>query len=52
MLLIEGDKPKHKVFANTDAGFAALSQWLVQQSAPQVHACLEATGTFAELPVI
>jgi transposase len=48
VLLIEGAKPKHKVFANTDAGFAALSQWLVQQSAPQVHACLEATGTFAE----
>ena len=49
VLLIDGSKPKHKVFANTDAGFAALSQWLLQQSAaPQVHACLEATGTFAE----
>jgi transposase len=48
VLLIEGAKPKHKVFANTDAGFAALSQWLQQQSAQHVHACLEATGTFAE----
>jgi transposase len=48
VLLVEASKPKHKVFANTDAGFAALSQWLEQHSAPQVHACIEATGTFAE----
>jgi transposase len=45
---VEASKPKHKVFANTDAGFAALSQWLEQHCAPQVHACIEATGTFAE----
>ena len=48
VLLLEASKPKHKVFANTDAGLAALSQWLQQHSAPQVHACIEATGTFAE----
>jgi transposase len=48
VLLIEGGKPKHKVFANTDEGLAALLQWLQQQSAQPIHACLEATGTFAE----
>ena len=48
VLLTADSKPRHKVFTNTDEGYAALSTWLEQQSAQHVHACLEATGTFAE----
>ena len=48
VLITAQGKPRHRIFANTDEGLAALSQWLEQHSAPQVHACLEATGTFAE----
>jgi transposase len=33
-------------FANTEAGFAALSQWLQQQGIEQVHGCLEATSIY------
>lgn len=46
-LLCEAAKPKHKVFANDAAGYQALLQWLRQHHAEQVHACLEATGTWA-----
>jgi transposase len=43
-------KPRHKVFANTLAGFDQLALWLRQNLAPpgQVHACMEATGTYGE----
>lgn len=41
-------KLKHKVFANTAAGFEQLSAWLLRQGSAQVHACLEATGTYGE----
>ena len=48
-LLQLNGKLKHKVFLNTEAGFAQLLQWLEQQqSVKQVHACLEATGTYGE----
>lgn len=40
-------KARHKLFANTPQGFAELSQWLEKQGAPQVHACLEATGSYS-----
>lgn len=46
-LLREGDKPRHKVFSNNAAGHAELLTWLSEQGAPVVHACLEATGTWA-----
>jgi hypothetical protein len=36
-------KPRHKVFANTTAGHRQLLEWLEQNGAPLVHACLEAT---------
>ncbi len=42
------EKLKHKVFANTEAGFQQLAAWLVKQNATRVHACLEATGTYGE----
>lgn len=41
-------KLKHKVFANTDAGFHQLAQWIAKQQVERVHACLEATGTYGE----
>ena len=47
-LLGESAKPRHKVFANNAAGHLELLRWLEQQSAAAVHACLEATGTWAD----
>jgi transposase len=41
-------KPQHKVFANTAAGHEQLLAWLQGKNALVVHACLEATGTWAE----
>jgi transposase len=41
-------KLRHKVFPNTAAGFAQLAAWLTKQGTAQVHACLEATGTYGE----
>jgi transposase len=41
-------KLKHKVFSNSEAGFEQLSAWLAKQGIAQVHACLEATGTYGE----
>ncbi len=37
------DKPKHKAFPNTPAGFERLAAWLADR---KVHACLEATNTY------
>lgn len=47
-LIKEQNKPRHKVFANTEAGHHQLLSWLKDNSAGNVHACLEATGTFGE----
>lgn len=47
-LLRENGKLKHKVFANSAAGFAQLSAWLTKQRVQSVHVCMEATGTYAE----
>lgn len=41
-------KLKHKVFPNSVVGFAQLHEWLEKQQVLQVHACLEATGTYGE----
>lgn len=40
-------KTRHKVFANDVAGHRELLQWLREQDIQTVHACLEATGTWA-----
>lgn len=37
-----------KTFANTAEGFEALHHWLHAQDVAQVHACLEATGSYGE----
>ena len=47
-LIGDHPKPLHKVFTNDAAGHARLLAWLEQQSASTVHACLEATGTWAQ----
>jgi transposase len=38
----------HKTFSNTVEGITQLLDWLKVQGPPQVHACLEATGTFGD----
>lgn len=47
-LLAEDGRLGHKVFPNTDAGYAQLSAWLAKHLAGSAHACLEATGTYGE----
>ncbi len=47
-LIGDHPKPLHKVCTNDAAGHARLLAWLEQQSASTVHACLEATGTWAQ----
>jgi transposase len=47
-LINTAGKLKHKVFPNTATGFAQLAAWLVKQNVEQVHACMEATGTYGE----
>ena len=47
-LIRDAGKLRHKVFPNTAAGFAQLSDWLTRQGVGRAHACLEATGTYYE----
>ena len=50
-LIKDKAKPRHKVFANTPAGHQQLLRWLRDSrdsDASEVHACLEATGTYGE----
>lgn len=46
--LLKAGKTWHKVFPNRAEGFAALTTWLAKHGVMQVHACLEATGTYGE----
>ena len=41
-------KTRRKTCPNTPAGFQELARWLARQHVTQVHACLEATGTYGE----
>ena len=47
-LIREDGRLRHRVFANTASGFAQLCQWLRKNRVAEVHACLEATGTYSE----
>jgi transposase len=47
-LIREDAKLRHRVFANTQAGFTELSDWLTKNHITQVHACLEASSTYSE----
>jgi transposase len=47
-LIQPSGKLKHKLFPNTVAGCAQLSEWLTRQGVQRVHACLEATGSYGD----
>ncbi|MCA1592522.1 MAG: IS110 family transposase [Acidobacteria bacterium] len=47
-LINSSGKLRHKVFPNTATGFEQLKAWLLHQGVEQVHACMEATGTYGE----
>lgn len=47
-LINTSGQPRHKLFPNTAAGFAQLSEWLTRQGVQRVHACLEATGSYGD----
>jgi len=42
------DKWRQKVIDNTLAGFHILAEWLTAQGVTELHACMEATGTYWE----
>lgn len=41
-----------KVFPNNSTEFALLTSWLAHAQIAQVHACLEATGTYGLAPAL
>ena len=47
-LLLDDSRLHHRVFLNSPAGFNQLSAWLSKRHITQVHACMEATGTYGE----
>ena len=47
-LLVAGRKPRRRRFDNRPSGFRALSDWLISNGAPHVHAVMEATGTYSD----
>jgi transposase len=47
-LVNSSGKLRHEVFPHSTAGFEQLKEWLSRQGVEQVHACLEATGTYGE----
>jgi transposase len=47
-LICGAGKPRHKVFDNTPTGHAQLLFWLQDNAVRVSHACLEATGTWAD----
>lgn len=47
-LLTPDGKRRHKSCPNTPAGFQQLADWVQRQAVTQVHACLEATGTYGD----
>lgn len=47
-LLRDGGDRRHRQFANTPSGFAALQDWLKSQHIAHVHACMEATNVYWE----
>jgi len=48
VVLLVGERQQRAEFANTPAGHAKLRSWLAKRGASPVHACLEATGTYAD----
>ena len=50
--LLQNQKYKSKVFKNNNGGFEELSVWLNEEGVQNLHACLEATGTYGEIAVL
>lgn len=48
VVLLNSDRKTHKIFPNSDLGHQRMHNWLVSQSAGQLHVCLEATGHYGE----
>lgn len=46
VLLLE-DRHVHRIFANTQEGFAAQNGWLQEQGTGQLSVCLESTGSYS-----
>jgi len=46
LLADERSKGIHKIFPNMPRGFKELRDWLVKQGVRELHACLEATGSY------
>jgi len=46
--LLYKDQLKQRTFPNDATGFRQLATWLTKAQATQVHACMEATGTYGE----
>lgn len=44
--LLEQGRARERSFSNDPKGFRALGAWLAQYQVSQLHACLEATGTY------
>lgn len=40
------DRCRYRTFPNNSTGFADLLKWLARQEGDELHACLEATGTY------
>lgn len=47
-LLKENGRAKHKVFENNRHGFEQLVRWLNSHQVSDLHACLEATGSYGD----
>lgn len=48
VVLLMGEVSRHKVFANHPAGFVGLFSWLRNRGVGNLHACMEATGSYWE----
>lgn len=46
VVLLKQERPRHHTFSNNRQGFRALSAWLAGEQTSDLHACLEATGTY------
>lgn len=47
--LLNAEKFRTKVFTNDEAGIEACLTWITRHTGESVHACLEATGPYAQL---
>ena len=46
--LLVNEKHKHKIFENNSNGFSELKDWLDENKATNIHACMESTGIYGK----